>query len=527
MEGRSNLYEEAPPPPPPQMEQLRAGSPSIISSASTAPESLPIVHDQEIHHQQQQAYQYHQQQQHQEFLTSPNSVHPSSFNNHNNSSFASAPPPPSSVAPPPPPHFDNVLAGVERHNSVSSKRSGPAPSTLPRTTPTLGSRFADQVMAWKADVVKKSTEPSLSRTVSRKETTKSSEHSMHNGQSNAFYGAMPGGDTFVGTLRRMAGLVPPAPTGTLPRGAAAAVTPPVRSQEPSKIDQFLEKVGMSYLSKPRLPSSSELDAEQEAYYFNRSMRRRRCFFVIFIIIGVFLAVFFPIGYTYWPRFPEIRVLNLTLIEDGLPAYRFILPKNTTNLNDLAMEVRLQMAVSVFNPNVYDLELEELKLNANLNTNRTELASGRKPESLGLGKFIGDPPVNNDPNYQPSYDPNIGSALRGGGITFPARGNLTFIMNFTLHYEPDKVVGLLKDPGFGEVLQVCGITRPKQRPAKVSYDAISTVKRLSKIGYFPRVQNSVFIRCPASDEQIQKVIQQAQDPNNSMSIVEILQNSFNS
>ncbi|KAI8833928.1 hypothetical protein BC829DRAFT_407514 [Chytridium lagenaria] len=246
-----------------------------------------------------------------------------------------------------------------------------------------------------------------------------------------------------------------------------------------------------------------LTADEE---FVRKMKRRKWCLIAVIILGLLLAIVVPVGWFFWPRFPEIRVLNLNLAEDNGGAYH-------DNLNYLEARIRLNMLVSIYNPNAYDLELQRLDINANLNCNRSELEKGRPPSSFDLEQYIGAAPRNEDPTYTPSFDPSIGTGTRGGGLTFPSRVNLTFALNFTVFYTPT-------------LLQVCGITRPVPRPARISYDAVSTVKSLSRLGYYPRVSNSVFIRCPASDEQIAGVVDAVNGEGN-RTVYEILESVFRS
>ncbi|KAI8832200.1 hypothetical protein BC829DRAFT_449039 [Chytridium lagenaria] len=304
------------------------------------------------------------------------------------------------------------------------------------------------------------------------------------------------------------------PQSSLSRSAAAAGT----------ATGFENDKGFKGIGKrvQRNKNGDPLTPDEE---YNRKIKIRRGIFIAAIILGIMIAVIVPIGWVYWPRFPEIRVLNLTLAEDGTGAYEFSLPSNASdNLNYLEARIRLNMQVSIFNPNAYDLELERLDINANLNCNKSEIERGRPPSSFDLERYIGPAPKNTDASYVPTFDPSIGTGSRGGGLTFPSRVNLTFALNFTLVYSPDRRVGLLKDPAFAELLQVCGISRPVPRPARVSYDAVSTVKSLSRLGYFPRVSSSVLIRCPASDEQIAGVIDAVNGQGN-QTIYEILQTVF--
>ncbi|KAJ3219446.1 hypothetical protein HDU67_001277 [Dinochytrium kinnereticum] len=379
------------------------------------------------------------------------------------------------------------LSPVPPHIATSEQ-----PSSSPETTassPTLGGRFHSQVIAWKADVIRKA--------------------SVNDSQS-------AGSPMHVSLSRRQLSMVEsekPTDDFTSPKSIEAH-----RLEASAPVTR---KAGCWPFQR-----SVPVESDHEAALHSKKMKTRRGWFIAAIVVGILIIVCVPVGYIYWPRFPEIRVLNLTLADDGRPSYSFTLPPNAgDNLNYVTAKVRLVMQVSIYNPNPYDLELEKLDINANLNVNRSEVDRGRPPSSLDLAKFIGPPPNNTDPNYVPSYNPSIGTGSRGGGLIFPSRTNVTFAMNFDLLYEPDRRVGLLKDPGFSELLQVCGITRPIPRPARVSYDAVSYVKSLSPLGYYPRVANSVLIRCPASDEQLQALVDSTQTSGGNQTIIEILQQVF--
>jgi hypothetical protein len=142
------------------------------------------------------------------------------------------------------------------------------------------------------------------------------------------------------------------------------------------------------------------------------------------------------------------------------------------------------------------------MKAFLMVNSTQLKKQNvNPIVLDLEDFVGPAPSNPDPKYQPSLTPQIGYS-NYSAIVFPARGNISIPMVFTVEYSPDPVVGLIKDPAFAEFINVCGVLGTK-RPAEISYAAATSVERLSSLGYVPRVSGSLKINCPVTSEQISK------------------------
>ncbi|KAJ3314801.1 hypothetical protein HDU76_002331 [Blyttiomyces sp. JEL0837] len=241
----------------------------------------------------------------------------------------------------------------------------------------------------------------------------------------------------------------------------------------------------------------------------------------FVCCGVTLAIFailFAVGWLFWPRFPEIHVVSLDL--EGDHPYSFYTDPGSANLNTLTLELRLIMNISAYNPNLYDLSVDTLNLNAWLYCNMSDIAVHDKPASYQpLVKLIGPAPVNPDPYYKPSTEPKIGSGNRTN-LFFPSKKNSTFQMEFLFKYHPDTEVGLILDPALAEVFRACGVIGTR-RPTRIDYLATSSVNRLQAIGYAPTVQNYVLINCPATDRQIQELA----NPPEGLTGVQILEGVF--
>ena len=151
-------------------------------------------------------------------------------------------------------------------------------------------------------------------------------------------------------------------------------------------------------------------------------------------------------------------------------------------------------------NYCNLKVEKIDLRAYLQVNETALESQNvNPVVLNLQKFIGPAPTGADPDYEPSVTPEIGFS-HYPAVIFPARRNISLPMIFTFLYTPDPMVGLIKDPAFAEMLNVCGVLGVK-RPARIGYSASTTVSTLRNLGYIPKVDGNIGINCPVSPEQI--------------------------
>ncbi|KAI9318301.1 hypothetical protein DFJ73DRAFT_786466 [Zopfochytrium polystomum] len=238
--------------------------------------------------------------------------------------------------------------------------------------------------------------------------------------------------------------------------------------------------------------------------------------VCLVVTTIILVAAGVVGYFFWPRFPNVKVMSINL-SDISNSFAFSLAPNSTNLNTVTVQLKLTMNISVFNDNLYDLNVDELLLSAYMLVNKTEISKHASPASLNIQSIIGPAPSNPDPNYVPSYSPKIGTGKREG-LYFPMKRNVTFNMEFLLSYSPDSEVGLIKDPAFAELMNVCGITS-NRRPAEIGYVARSTVGKLSVIGYNPTIQNSVFIRCPVSEVQVEQI---QGDPRAKTDVFSVLQ-----
>ncbi|KAJ3214158.1 hypothetical protein HDU67_002018 [Dinochytrium kinnereticum] len=223
------------------------------------------------------------------------------------------------------------------------------------------------------------------------------------------------------------------------------------------------------------------------------------------------------------RFPQVNVLEIRTSDLNLSAFEFSLPKEAGgNFNRVSIKMNLKMNISCFNENLYDLNVDSISLNANIEVNATALRSAQDPRQLKLEQFIGPPPVGRDPNYKPSLSRPIGTGSRKA-IVFPSKQNKTFEMEFAIQYTPDPQLGLVEDPTFAELMNVCGVTG-RERSARISYTAQTTVSFLKSFGYKPEISNSILIKCPLDKGTLNDIFSTAQTQPN-LTAAEIVEKVF--
>ncbi|KAJ3350608.1 hypothetical protein HDU83_009541 [Entophlyctis luteolus] len=215
-------------------------------------------------------------------------------------------------------------------------------------------------------------------------------------------------------------------------------------------------------------------------------------------------------------FPQIRVNSINLSSLNSSAFTFSTPNDNKNLNEMTIGMGLAMSVSTYNPNMYDLQVDEINLVAYMMVNTTYVDNELLVMPLtSLSSLVsvvsasGSPPLasSKPSGYTPSTTPKIGTANQSS-ILFPSKTWVNYTMMFELSYTPDPYVGLLSDPAVEEIADACGITSrytPKGRPMKIYYEATSTISILKPLGYSPTISNDISIVCPISQSQIDAVV----------------------
>lgn len=209
-------------------------------------------------------------------------------------------------------------------------------------------------------------------------------------------------------------------------------------------------------------------------------------------IIAFLVLVICLCYFYIPRVPEFKVLFVQVrplpVSGDIPLN---ITQNSKNPTDISIKLPIFMGVSVINSNRYDLTVDTFDLTAYIQPNETALRGSGLPGSLIVSS-------SNNPATRVGYGIY-------GSKTFPANFNTTFEIQVLLDYTPDPKLGLLSDPAFGELLQVCGFRGSAPRTMLVKYDVKVNIAFLSRIGVNPVLPNEVDIKCPLPQQKITELI----------------------
>ncbi|KAJ3189581.1 hypothetical protein HDU82_003984, partial [Entophlyctis luteolus] len=162
-----------------------------------------------------------------------------------------------------------------------------------------------------------------------------------------------------------------------------------------------------------------------------------------IVVLVLVGVIVPIA-IYFPRFPQIRVNSINLSSLNSSAFTFSTPNDNKNLNEMTIGMGLAMSVSTYNPNMYDLQVDEINLVAYMMVNTTYVDNELLVMPLtSLSSLVsvvsasGSPPLasSKPSGYTPSTTPKIGTANQSS-ILFPSKTWVNYTMMFELSYTPD-------------------------------------------------------------------------------------------
>ncbi|KAJ3081702.1 hypothetical protein HDU99_004952 [Rhizoclosmatium hyalinum] len=241
---------------------------------------------------------------------------------------------------------------------------------------------------------------------------------------------------------------------------------------------------------------------------------------------VVLIVLIVILYIFIPRYPEIRVYGIDLSQIGKSgsAYSFTFKDpNVKDLNTMNFKMNMSMSLGTYNPNPYDLSVDEINLSAFMNVNQTVVYDPQKTYPLTFFSSILEKvpvPKNIPVGYYGNNNSQVGSASYGK-IVFPSKGVVNFTMTFLLDYTPDQTLGLLNDPTIREIASVCRITdrTGKTRPMRIGYNAQSVIGALKPIGFIPTLSATIGINCPFSPAQIDAVVKNVQNGQDVMTALQ--------
>ncbi|KAJ3314800.1 hypothetical protein HDU76_002330 [Blyttiomyces sp. JEL0837] len=236
--------------------------------------------------------------------------------------------------------------------------------------------------------------------------------------------------------------------------------------------------------------------------------------LVHVVTGfLVLIVFVVVGILFWPKFPTMTVQTLTFDTESGSAASVTVP-DSGNLNQMTLDVRFILTVMVFNENYYDITVDAVNLQTWLAINQSEIQKNPSPVSLNLDSIIGPPPstacdLSTTTLHPPPNNPLLGTGSLSkthtpAPITFPRRSSIPISVSLTISYTPNQYLGLLRDPIFAEILNVCGITS-NRRYMRVDYEAVGNVVGIVGWVYKPVVKKFVFVGCPVDEDVMERVV----------------------
>ncbi|KAI8898829.1 hypothetical protein BC833DRAFT_588267 [Globomyces pollinis-pini] len=215
--------------------------------------------------------------------------------------------------------------------------------------------------------------------------------------------------------------------------------------------------------------------------------RNRCLTitgVVLVILGILLFLFFP-------RMPVLTVNNITLPKGG--TYKMSPIDLTADIITFTFQMDLILNITLYNPNRYHMKIEDIDLNMYIMANASQInAAVPSPAELVLGTHNAAPVrVNKNNLKRPVGTSNYTN------LYLPSFQNTTITMTLDISYSPDPKVGLLNDPAFNEILQICVfdtvLSPTDNRTTLINYDAYN---RIQILPFFePVVSGETRINCP--------------------------------
>jgi hypothetical protein len=254
-------------------------------------------------------------------------------------------------------------------------------------------------------------------------------------------------------------------------------------------DESLESVEkpQALLTFP-VTSKDKTDEAQKSKCCRFCPQTRKGKFICVFCILAFLVTVICIAYFYIPRVPEFSVLyvNVRPVNGKIPLNISQLSINPTNIS---IQLPIFMGISVINPNRYDLTVDTFDLTAYIQPNVSELNGSGLPGTL----------------MSTVSDSKVAYGVYGSR-NFLSNDNTTFEIQILLNYTPDPTLGLLNDPAFGDLLQVCGIKqRSENRTMKIKYDVGIEISSLARLGIHPVLPNQVSIKCPLTEKHVDDLV----------------------
>ncbi|KAJ3320551.1 hypothetical protein HDV06_005174 [Boothiomyces sp. JEL0866] len=215
------------------------------------------------------------------------------------------------------------------------------------------------------------------------------------------------------------------------------------------------------------------------------------------VVLVFAAIVSVVGFLFFPRMPQIKVLSINPKSNNSFTVTPFNPNSPTF--DFNFTLNMVMNISVVNSNRYHFKLEEIDMTAYVVANASQIdAIVPYTAETVFGKIIPDGQrvkVTGSNNQV-----KVGFGSKKGPLIFPPGQNITFQMDFTAQYiAPTDYTAALNDPLMNEILQLCYFQDPT-RHTTIHYETSNDISMLKYIGVTPNTSGDLSINCPFQGDQ---------------------------
>lgn len=277
---------------------------------------------------------------------------------------------------------------------------------------------------------------------------------------------------------------PPPPSATTGSAGGSPFFPPR--------DKDLDKQSWNTLEE-LLPVQDEMSRKKFMYCCIPTKRSSRN--VCLVITGLVLVTLGVLGYLFYPRSPDMKFEGIDLKSSN--SYK-LSNFDKANPNNFSFSMDMVMNVAVQNTNWYHIKVDSIDLQAFLMANGT-LINEAIPSPAHALLTSSEPRVwVTSENFK-----SLIATGKHGPITFPQGVTVKFNIPLRIQYTPSPTLGLVNDPAFNEIVQLC-VDVPsnlsdrdlaKARKTTITYQADNSVGLLRFIGFTPTQSGSFQINCP--------------------------------
>ena len=189
---------------------------------------------------------------------------------------------------------------------------------------------------------------------------------------------------------------------------------------------------------------------------------------------------------------------VSLVPNGEKAYQ-LSNYDPSNPENFKFTMNMTMTISVVNTNWYHLKVDTIDVKAYILANGTLINEQVPSPAQAILSSSAHRIWVTSKNYQSQI-----ATGRHGPIIFPPHENIKLYIPILIQYSPNKELGLVNDPAFNELIQLCvdhdaSIVDSNSRKTRIRYEAENSVGILKYIGYTPRHSSDFLINCPFQGE----------------------------